>query len=166
MYGYTPPAVIAVDADLLGDCGGFQRIAAALQRQLKMRPVWVVVGAPFALEEADHDARVMMVEAYYRDPRDAPQAVPDPAEAVAGALAHHVHELGAALPVHLLPIQPQGPPPGAAIVPGTWYDAADVARAMGARAVLAWASEPALVPPKVRGVPFRFARPDTPGALA
>ncbi len=167
MYGYTPPAVIAVDADLLSDCGGFQRIAAALAAQLKMRSVWVVVGAPFSLEEAAADDRVMAVEAFYRDPRDAPESVPDPATAVADALAQHVRDLGTTLPVRMLPVEPQAPPPGGAVVPGTWYDAADVARALGARAVLAWATEPALVPAKVRGIPFRFARPDAPlgGAL-
>ncbi len=167
MYGYTPPAVIAVDADLLSDCGGFQRIAAALERQLRVRPVWAVVGAPFSLEEADEDERVSTVESFYRNPRDAPEAVPDPARAVADALAHHVAELGFPIPVRALPVQTQTTPPGGAVLPGTWYDAADLARAVGVRAVFAWATEPALVPARVRGIPFRFARPDAPlgGAL-
>lgn len=167
MYGYTPPAVIAVDADLLTDCGGFQRIAAALERQLRVRPAWAVVGAPFSLEEADPADRQSAVEAFYRDPRDAPDAVPDAAAAVAQALAHHVSELGLRIPVRSLPVQSQPTPPGGAVLPGTWYDAADLARAVGVSTVYAWATEPALVPAKVRGVPFRFARPDAPlgGAL-
>ncbi len=167
MYGYTPPAVIAVDADLLSECGDFQRIAAALQRQLTMRPVWAVVGAPFSLEDASPEERIHAVEAFYRDPRDAPDTVPDPAVAVAEALAHHVAELGTTIPVRHLPVQSQATPPGGAIMPGTWYEAADLARTMGAPAVFAWATEPGLVPSKVRGIPFRYARPDAPlgGAL-
>lgn len=159
MYGYTPPAVIAVDADLLSDCGGFQGIAAAIERQLRVRPVWAVVGATLALEEADDGDRLAAVEAYYRDPRDAPSAVPDPARAVAEALAHHVAELGAYLPVRDRPT-PQGHTPASAVVPGTWYDAAEAAQILGTPTVVAWAAEAALVPAKVRGIAFHFERPD------
>lgn len=157
MYGHAPPAVIAIDAELLRDCGAFQALAGAIQSEVQRRPTWAVIGAPEWLHDSDDP--VAAVEALYRHPQDAPQEIDSLDVAIAEALAHHLAELGVALRVHRAPVadQPHAPPSG--IVAGTWRDAAATARAVGASCVFAWASDARLVPIKVSGMPFAYAIP-------
>lgn len=163
MYGYTPPAVLAIDPALLSDCGGFQRIAWALAGQLQHRAVWVVVRVPEELDEAEPEEQDAVLESYFMDPGEAPAKLPDDLdEAVALALQSHLRRLGVDLPIVAVPEQP--PPHGirSAIVPGSWLDAAEVATRLGASRVMAWAGETQWVPRSVSGVPFDSMPPGGP----
>lgn len=160
MYGYTPPAVIAIDAELLRDCGAYQAVAGALAAQMRHRPVWAVVSNPVELSALSADEQADMLAACYRDPRDAPTQVDDPHAAVAEALAHHLSEQGTPLTVRRAPIEPPGHSPPSSLVIGSWRDAADVAKTLAASEVLAWALEPEHVPVRVAGVPFRASLPE------
>lgn len=162
MYSYTPPAVIAVDAEWLGDLGDLQRIAYALHRQLTRRPVWAVVGAPNRIAEAGRQERAALLEGFYVDPRDAPRGVDEPAEAVALALRHHLTTMGVELPLHYPPVPPQPHAGASAIMPGTWRDAAQAAKALASPQVVAWAADEEWAPRRVSGVPFHYERPDQP----
>lgn len=163
MYGYTPPAVVAVDPALLSDCGGFQRIAWALADQLHRRPVWVVVRVPEELEEARPDEQDLVMESCFLHPDDAPGQLPDDLdEGVALALQSHLRRLGVELPIVLPPVGPQPHAVRSAIVPGLWTDAAEVAVQLGAARVTAWALEAHWVPRSVAGVPFDSSQPGGP----
>lgn len=163
MYGYTPPAVIAVDPALLADCGGFQRIAWSIADQLRKRPVCVVVRVPEELDEADPGLQDYLLESYFLDPGDAPARLPDDLnEGVALALQSHLRRLGVELPIALASAPSRSRGFRSAIVPGVLADAALLASALGAPRVTAWSEEAQWVPRSVAGVPFDASRPGGP----
>ena len=156
MYGYTPPAIVAVDPDLLADAAGFQRVAWAAVRELRQRPAWFVVKAPEALSLDDMPD--IAVESCLRLPDShLPRDLDD---AVAEVLRRHLEDLGVMLDIEPVPTGPTAHSPRSAIVAGTWRDAASMARLAGAPEVVGWTLEPEWVPDEVGGVRFVPARPD------
>ncbi len=113
MYGYTPPLVVAVAADVLGDVAGFQRVAAALADELAKRPAWVAVQAHPRLVQRCMGADLDL--AAVADTLESLEAAPDrsvieldPAvdtprtwleRATADILRHHLLDLGLDLPI-------------------------------------------------------------------
>ncbi len=163
MYGYTPPAVLAVDPAFLSDCGGFQRIAWALHEQLLRRPVWVVVCGSVDLEEESPEEQAALLESYFMDPAAVPARMPESTdESVALALQSHLRDHGIELPILLSPVRAQPHAVRSAIVPGPWGVAAGIARTLGASRVTAWTQDTRWVPRSVEGMPFDSSTPGGP----
>ncbi len=113
MYGYTPPLVIAVADDLVGDVAGLQRVAAGLADRLARRPAWVALHAPARLVErcrgAQLDLPALVDELEALDSRpgrpllDLDASVDTPRtwleRAVAELLRYHALDQGLDLPV-------------------------------------------------------------------
>ncbi len=154
MYGYTPPAVIAVEPSLL-DGDGPQRIAHAFASRISRRPAWIVTASP-------HEPTT---------PRSELDA--------ARSLQERLESLAVGLPIEILRTHHALPRRAAAIVPGALLvdgqgkmrrlghrgcslGAALIARRLGGREVILWRREGGL---RVGNVPIPEVDAHTLGQL-
>lgn len=141
VYGDTPPAVVAIDGSLLGDCAVLRQVAEGIAAQWRRRPAWILGQPPECLPRTG--ARLgSRAESLLFSPRE-PPAFSDRWEATAWVLQEHLAGIGLRVPVADRAEAATIPRRPCAVVAGRrdrgpLADAAELAHDLGVRKVALW----------------------------